>query len=106
MIDNYFSFSGFIISVICLGVYVLFLTPKQFKEVLRPVDWLTGLRWYILLILILAIITSIPSTLYQLYRALGDNYIVLQNISTVTSQISKLSTTILLVLVFTYSKKD
>lgn len=106
MINNYSSLLAFLISVVCFAVYLLFLTPRQFKEVLRPRDWLTKLRWIILAILVVSLLTAIPSLVYQYYRTIGIEYTVLRNVATVTSNISKLGLTILLVLVFTYRKSD
>jgi hypothetical protein len=105
-VHNYSSLAAFIISAVCFAVYLFFLTPRQLEEVLRPRDWLTRLRLIILGILLISLLTSVPSLLYQYYRTIGQEHVLLRNVSTVTSNISKLGLTVLLVLVFTYRKRN
>lgn len=106
MIENKASLFALINGIVCLLVYAFFLTPKQIFEVTRPKNWLTRLRWIILSILVISVLTSIPSVVYQYYRTFGHDSEFLRNLATITSQISKTCTTILLVLVFTYKKRD
>jgi len=92
-------FAGFVV----VGFY---LFPKQLREVLRPVDWLTRLRWQILALLSVSVISGIPSIWYQIIRLTGGEAEILRNISTVTSNISQLLIIILLVLIFNYKRKS
>lgn len=103
---NYAALTAFIIGGFCTSVYVFFLMPKQFNEVLRPKNYLTRLRWIILAILLISIGTSIPGLLYQYGRIGGQDFQVLRNVATITSNVSRLATTILLVLVYTYRKEE
>lgn len=103
---NYASLAGFVIGLVCTGVYVFFLTPRQLKEVVRPYDGLTRLRWTIFFILLFSIIAAIPGLVYTYFRSFGHNYHILQNIAVITGNISRLGTTALLVLVYTYRRKD
>lgn len=103
MITNYASLLAFVLSVGCLTVYALFLIPKQTQEVLKPGDALTRLRWIILTMLVISLITAVPSTVYQYYRATGVELELLRNVSAITSNLSKVATTVLLVLIFTYT---
>lgn len=104
MIDNWSSLFAVITSIACVSVYIFFLMSKQVAEVVRPRDWLSRLRWIILAILVISIIASVPGIVYQVYRMLGEDSVLLRNVATITSQISKVATTILLVMVFTYRK--
>ncbi len=106
MIQNYPSLIAFVTGIVSLSIYMFFLAPKQFNEVLRPKDGITNLRKIILTLLIVTILTSIPPTVYQFYRMTGHEYTFLRNLSTILSQASKLGTTILLVMVYTYRRKD
>lgn len=106
MINNWYALTAFLISFLSLLVYAFFLMPKQINEVLRPKDWLTRLRWIILTILAVSILTSIPGVVYQYSRVLGDESDFLRNFVTISSNISRLASTVLLVLVFTYRKKE
>lgn len=103
---NHTALISFILGLVIEVVYVAFLTPKQLKEVLRPYDGLTKLRYYILAILVIAILTGIPGLAYTYFRIYGQSYHALQNIASITTRVSGLATTTLLVLVFTYRKKD
>jgi hypothetical protein len=90
----------------CFLTYLFFLAPRQFGEVLRPVDWLTKLRWWILGILILTMAALIPSIPYQYFIATGQEYDTLRNISSIAGGINLIGSTILMVLVFTYKRED
>jgi hypothetical protein len=107
MIASYSSLVGTVIGLLCLGVYIFFLTPLQFKEVLRTDRmWLSRLRWIILSILVISIITAVPGLIYQIGRTFGHDYTVLRNIATILGSISKLGTTILMMLLYTYKQKE
>lgn len=95
-----------IIKFLTLGVILFYLIPKQVTEVLRPKDWLTGLRWQILLLLIANVITSIPASAYTILRYYGTDSPLLREISLVTNNVSGLVIIILLVLIFNYRRKD
>lgn len=104
-IQNNASLFAFANGLVCLLIYAFFLTPKQIIEVTEPKDWLTRLRWIILGILVLSVVSSLPSVLYQFYRMIGEEHPLLRTVATVTGQISKTCTTVLLVLVYTYKRK-
>jgi len=103
---NISSFIALVIRLIGLVVVGFYLFPKQLKEVLRPVDWLTELRWQILALLSVSVVSGIPSIWYQIIRLNGGEAEILRNISTVTSNVSQLLIIILLVLIFNYKKKS
>jgi hypothetical protein len=105
MIENTPAFISFLLGLLTTSVFIFFLMPKQFKEVIRPYDGLTRLRWYILAILVFSIITAIPGLTYVYFRSTGHEYHVLRNIASILGRISSLATTILLILVYTYRTK-
>jgi hypothetical protein len=95
-----------IIKFLTLLVMLFYLIPKQVAEVLRPKDWLTGLRWQILLLLIASVITSIPASTYTILRYYGTDSALLREISLITNNVSGLAIIVLLVLIFNYKRKD
>lgn len=95
-----------IIKFLTLGVILFYLIPKQVAEVLRPKDWLTGLRWQILVLLVANVATSIPASAYTILRYYGTDSPILREISLVTNNISGLVIIVLLVLIFNYRRKD
>lgn len=106
MIENYPAFFRFITVFICFCVYVFYLTPRQIREVLRPNDWLTGLRWLILAILTMTALTFIPSLVYLFYLSRGEEYEILRSVSSIIGGINLFGTTILMILIFNYRKKN
>lgn len=108
-IDKVVNWSMFIRFLMSTGVflgYILFLFPKQLVETLRPNDWLTGLRWLILGLIILIAVTLIPPMVTQYYMSIGESYDVLRNFSSIIGGINTIGVYTLLVLVFTYRRRD
>jgi len=97
-----------IIKLVVFVVIAFYIIPKQLKEVLRPRDGLTALRWQILILLSVSVFTSIPSAMYQIVRFVDPYaaYELLRAIATVTNNISSLIIVILLVLIFNYKRKN
>lgn len=106
MITNYPSLFALIVSIVSVIVLAGFLFPKQVTETLRPQDQLTGLRRIILAILVVSVLSTIPTIIYQYFRMVGHEYDVMRNVVTVTSQISRIANLTLLVMVFNYHIKD
>ena len=105
MVD-YYAIISLIIRVISIAIVLFYIIPKQFMEVLRPRDWLTRLRWQILLLFLFAVFSSIPSLSYQAARINGEPNESFRSAVSITSNLSILSTSILLVLIYNYKKKD
>lgn len=103
---NIYSLIGLIIRSIAIGIILFYIIPKQFKEVLRPRDWLTGLRWQMLLMFTFAILASVPSVIYQLLRTNGIEAPVLRDISSITGNLSFLAISVLLVMIYNYKRKE
>ena len=96
----------FFITLSCFMVYFLFLSFKQLQEVVRPVNWLTPLRWLILAILALTTVSLVPSVVYQYYVAIGEKFEFLRQVSSIVGAVNLAGTTTLLVMVFTYRRND
>ena len=96
-----------IIKLLVFVTIAFYIIPKQLREVLRPRDGLTGLRWQILILLSVSVFTSIPSAMYQVVRFLGtdEGTEILRGIATITNNVSSLIVVVLLVLIFNYKKK-
>lgn len=101
-----YSLIGLVIRSIAIGIIVLYVLPKQFKEALRPKDWLTGLRWQMLALFGLAVIASVPAIVYQVILSLGMTAPVLRNVATVCGNLSFLAISIDAVLIYNYKKKE
>lgn len=108
MIDdlNIYSLIGLVIRSIAIAIILFYIIPKQFKEVLRPKDWLTGLRWQMLLMISLAIVASVPSVVFQVLRTIGIDAPVLRDIASITGNLSFLAISILLVMIYNYKRKE
>lgn len=105
VIDKAVYFRLFIV-VSCFMVYAFYLTVKQFREVMRPKSWLTGLRVLILGTLIMTTITFIPSIFNLYFTAIGERYEVLRTASVIIGSINLICSTVFLVLIYTYNRKD
>lgn len=103
---NLYALISLLIRILALGIILFYVIPKQFMEVTRPKNWLTGLRWQILLLFIFSIMAAIPSLTYQYIRTFGGDSQVLRNVASITSNLSSLGTSILLVLIYNYRRKD
>jgi magnesium-transporting ATPase (P-type) len=106
MIDNWFFFLRFIITLACFLVFLGFLIPRQTKEVLLPADGLTKLRYWLLGVLLLIVLTLIPSITYQLFVAFGHEYKALRNIASIIGGVNLVGMTVLFVLIYTYRRND
>lgn len=91
---------------ICIFIGGLFIFSVQVQEILRPVDGLTRLRWQILAAVTISIIAGIPALTYHLISIAGGDTGELSRIATVTTNVSQLSIMILLVMIFTYVRRD
>lgn len=82
-----------------------YLAVKQFIQVLRPRDFLTRLRVQIFSVLMISIITFIPSLVYQFVRLSGDESEFLRAVVNILSRVSSLCVLIILIAVFNYRQK-
>lgn len=103
---NYYALISWTIRIISVSVLLFYIIPKQFKEVLRPKSWLTGLRWQLLLLFSFSVLAAIPALTYQGIRTFGGESPVLRNVAGISGNLSTLATTILLILVYNYKQKD
>jgi hypothetical protein len=102
---NWSFYLRFAITVNILTVYIFFLFVKQVKEVKENNDVYTPLRRYILTILILSIITLCPLAVYQALISFGYDSPGLRNFISIVGGINQITTTILMVLIFSYRIK-
>lgn len=52
-IENYLALLNLVVRVVTIAVFALFLIPRQIREVTRPKNGFTGLRWRLLVSLLL-----------------------------------------------------
>lgn len=99
--------SGLLLSLQTFALY-LWLSFRASEQVLRPQDGLTGLRYIILGFILAALIFSIPSIIYSIFRLMGidTEFEWLRGMANITGGLSKIAAPILLVLVFEYTNKD
>ena len=105
-VSNWFFFGRFLITFACFLVFLGFLIPRQTKEVLLPADGLTRLRYWLLGVLLLIVLTLIPSITYQLFVSFGHEYKVLRNVTSIIGGVNLVGMTILFVLIYTYRRND
>lgn len=103
---NIFSLIGLIIKAVAISMIAFYIVPKAFKQVLRPRDWLTGLRWQLLGMFSFSILASVPSIVYQIMRTNGMETEVLRNVASVSGNLSFLGISILLVMIYNYKEKE
>lgn len=106
MIENIPVAIRFLATTGCFLVFLFFLTPRQVKEVLLPEDGLTRLRWYLLSVLLVIIITLIPSMVSQFFQAIGYDYRILKNISAIVGAVNLVSLTVLFIMIYIYRRND
>lgn len=99
------ALTGLIIGIVTILVY-LHVCYKQMYEVLSPKDWLTRLRWLILLSLLTAVLGFAPALIYQFCRAFGIDAEGLRNFANITGNISRLAGAVFIELVFNYKRKS
>jgi hypothetical protein len=91
--------------LLAIAMVTYFSVPGQIREVWRPKDYLTRLRWYILALLVLFIISSFPSLLLQFLRIGGPTGGILSSVASIATNVSILSMAILFVLISKYRQK-
>lgn len=101
-IENWSFLVRFLITTGIFLVYLVFLVRKQLEEVTQPYDAYTQLRWMILAILLITILTLAPLMMYQIFVAMGHEYRVLRNVVSIVGGINQIASTVLLVLIFKY----
>lgn len=106
MIENWVFFSRFLMTFAVFLLYVLFFNYRQSREVARPRDGLTRLRWIILSVLLLTTVTLVPVMVYQLLISFGHDYGIMRNIISIVGGINVICSTFLLYLIFTYHIKE
>jgi hypothetical protein len=84
----------------------LYLSVLMAKEVTRPKDKLTPLRWRIFAAVFVIVMTLIPSLIYQILRLYGLDTDLIRNIVTITARINSIGALAILFAVFTYRMKD
>lgn len=103
---NIFALIGLAIRATAIGIILFYIVPKAFRQVLRPKDWLTGLRWQLLSMFTFSILASVPSVVYQVMRSYGAETELLRNVATVSGNLSFLGISILLVMIYNYKQKE
>lgn len=103
---NYYALFGLVCRALAILVS-LYCLSKQIEEVMQPKTWWTRLSWIILWIFILTIVAAIPPLTYQYTRlAESPQAFNLRNLSSITSNLSILATSALLLMIYTFKRKD
>lgn len=106
MADDWAILTGSVMIIIALGMIVFYLIPIQARELLKNKDWLTGLRWRLILASVSITIAASPVITNRLLRWLGVNSTLLANISVLSIGIAFLAFALALVSVYHYKKKE
>lgn len=99
---NRYALFGLIVRLICTSIIAFYVVPKQVREVMRPKNQFTKLRWILLSLFCVSVLFSVPSIAYQALRIFGHDSHVLRNFVTISANISTIATTWLLVLIYRY----
>lgn len=92
-------------TILTIAGYI-YLSIKMSRELYRPKDWLTSLRWRIFIAVFLIVLTLVPGLMYQVLRLYGVDSEDVRNIVTITSRVNSLGALLVLFSVFSYRKKD
>lgn len=107
MADNWAIVSSVGLIVIALGIIVFYLIPLQARLLAGKKDWLTGLRWRLLLVSIFIATASSPIIVNRLLRTyFGVQSVFLSNISALATGVAFLAFSIAFVSVYNYKKKE
>lgn len=104
-IENPYALFALLVRIAVICVIMLYLFPRQMKEVARPKNEFTRLRWYLLTLLGACAVTMVPTAprLFQLIQTPPEN--LLSIVSTVSSSVCLAAFLVILVLVFTYKEQ-
>lgn len=103
---NLYSLFGLIARLLTAIIICTYVLPKQFKEVRRPKNEFTGLRWLIFAAIVFYVLTTIPAMAYQFTRlAEGYQTLTLQNFATIVGNLANLLVGLVLVLIYNYKDK-
>lgn len=91
-----------ILSIAPLPVLAFF----QLREALQPWDYLSRLRWYLFILLTFVTLTAVPSIVYLFMRYFNYDNETVRALVTILGNIRALGSSLLLVLIFTYKRKE
>lgn len=103
MTENYFRLT--VLLVIC-GVYIFDFIPIMYREVKKPSNPVRKVSYWIFTILIMSVVSMLPSILYQSLIILEKQYIWLRGFVTVTATITMIVNFVLLGLILHYKWKE
>lgn len=85
---------------------ILYVIYQQAYEVWVPKDYLTKLRWLLLILPVIAFIATAPVVAYNTHRLFHIENETLRNVASQTGNTSRLATGILLVTIWRYRRKE
>lgn len=95
---------GFI--VLALVIIIFYIIPLQARQLLSKKDWLTGLRWRLLLVSSFIALSAAPVLVNRVIRSLGVQSVLLSNISALATGLAFLAFSVAFVSVYHYKKKE
>lgn len=103
---NLLATIGFVIRLLAIGIILFLVLPRAIIELLRPHDWLTGLRWRLLGVFVFTILASVPSVIYQILLVYGIQSDILRAVITITGNLSFLGFAVLVLMIYNYRRKE
>lgn len=103
---NFYVVIGLAVSIFTTLGMGFYLIPKQIAELKRPRNWLTPLRQVIFILLVISVLGSMPTIMYQIVRAMGGEIDWLRNAASISASVSRLSTFMLMVYIFKFKAPD
>lgn len=100
---NLFVALGTCLTLISISILVFYVIPKQVKEVMRPVNEYTPLRWVLLSISLAFILFSILPTVYTLGRLDEPTQFTLQNLASLSSSLRTIAFILLYISLYAIS---
>jgi hypothetical protein len=95
-----------LLGVFATGVVAFYIIPKQIAEVARPRNQFTRLRWILLFLFIFSVITAVPALVYLVSLLNHSPSDLFASVARVTGNISRVTNTILLLMVYNYRYED
>lgn len=106
MADDWAIVASVGLILVALGVIVFYLIPIQARLVAGKKDWLTGLRWRLLLVSLFIATASSPIIVSRILRSMGIQSVFLSNVSALATGVAFLAFSIALVSIYHYKRKE
>lgn len=104
MID-YFVLTSIILRTVSIGMLLAYVVPRQVREVRRPRDQFTSLRWLVFHLIVFFVLASSPVLIYQ-GSTLSTHHTAFQQIASIANGLASLAVGVVLMLIYNYRYEE